>query len=69
MTAVKIIRVMGTSQESWQDAAQEAYREASQTIDDIHGMKVKSWTADLDEDGEFEQFKATVELSFPVEAQ
>lgn len=69
MTAVKIIRVMGTSGESWQDAAEEAYREASQSIDEIHGMKVKSWTADVDENGEFEQYKATVELSFPVQHQ
>jgi len=67
MTAVKIIRVMGTSSESWQDAAEEAYREASQTIDDIHGIKVKSWTADVGADGQFEEYKATVELSFPVE--
>lgn len=67
MTAVKIIRVMGTSEESWQEAAKEAYREASQTIDDISGVKVQSWTADVGEDGEFEQYKATVELSFPVE--
>lgn len=66
MTAVKIIRVMGTSSESWEDAAEEAYRQASKTVDDIHGLKVKSWTAEMGQDGSFEQYKATVELSFPV---
>lgn len=66
MTAVKIIRVMGTSDDSWQAAAEEAYREASETVEDISGIKVLSWTADT-EDGEVTQYKATVELSFPVE--
>jgi flavin-binding protein dodecin len=65
MTAVKIIRVMGTSTESWEDAAREAYLEANESVEDIHGMKVKSWTADVD-DGDVTQYKATVELTFPV---
>ena len=69
MTAVKIVRVMGTSNESWEDAAEEAYRQASQTIDDISGMKVKSWTANMGDDGAIEEYKATVELSFPVAQQ
>lgn len=66
MTAVKIIRIMGTSDESWQDAAEEAYREATETVEDISGMKVLSWTAET-EDGEVTNYKATVELSFPVQ--
>lgn len=65
MTAVKIIRVLGTSEESWQDAAEEAFREAQHTVDDIHGVNVESWTADV-EDGEIVEYRATVELSFPV---
>ncbi|WP_135820132.1 dodecin family protein [Halostella litorea] len=65
MTAVKIIKVMGTSDDSWQAAAEEAYRQASQTVDDISGVEVEDWTADVD-DGEITQYKATVEVAFPV---
>jgi flavin-binding protein dodecin len=65
MTAVKIIRVMGTSTESWEAAAEEAYVEANETVEDIHGMKVVSWTAET-ENGNVTEYKATVELSFPV---
>ena len=65
MTAVKVIRVLGTSEESWEDAAEEAFRQAQKSVDDIHGMKVKSWTANV-EDGDISDYKATVELSFPV---
>lgn len=65
MTAVKVVKVMGTSDESWPEAANEAVREASKTIDDIHGVEVESWTADV-ENGEVSQYKATVEIAFPV---
>ncbi|SIR09564.1 hypothetical protein SAMN05421858_1398 [Haladaptatus litoreus] len=65
MTAVKIIKVLGTSEESWEDAAREAVEQASQTIDEIHGVEVEDWTADV-ENGEITGYKATVEVAFPV---
>lgn len=65
MTAVKIIKVLGTSEESWQDAAHRAVADASETIDDIHGVEVEDWTADVS-DGDITQYKATVEIAFPV---
>ena len=65
MTAVKVIKVIGTSEESWQAAAEEAFEQASQTVEDIHGIEVEHWTANV-EDGEIAEYKATVELAFPV---
>ena len=65
MPAVKIIEITGTSEESWQDAAEEAYREASKTIDDISGIEEKDWTAQV-EDGEISEYRATTHISFPV---
>jgi len=65
MTAVKIVKVLGTSEESWHDAADEAVAQASETIDDIHGVEVEDWTADV-ENGQVTEYKATVEVSFPV---
>jgi hypothetical protein len=65
MTTVKIIKVLGTSEESWETAAEEAVREASRTVDDITGVEVDDWTADV-EDGEITEYKATVEVAFPV---
>lgn len=41
MTAVKILKVLGTSEESWEDAAEEAVARASESIDDIHGVEVE----------------------------
>lgn len=65
ITAVKVIKVLGTSEESWEEAAEEAVIEASETIDDIHGVEIEEWTADID-GGEVTQYKATVEVAFPV---
>lgn len=65
MTAVKIVKVLGTSQESWHDAADEAVAEASETIDEIQGIEVEDWTANV-ENGEVTEYKATVEVAFPV---
>ncbi|MFC4359429.1 dodecin family protein [Halobium salinum] len=68
MTAVKIIKVLGTSTESWEEAAREAVRQAAESVDDIHGIEVEDWTATV-EDGEITEYKATVELAFPVHEQ
>ena len=65
MTAIKIIKVLGTSEEGWEQAAQEAVDQASRTIDDIHGVEVEDWTADV-ENGQIQEYKSTVEVAFPV---
>jgi flavin-binding protein dodecin len=66
--AVKIIKVLGTSEQSWEDAAREAVRTASETIDDIHGIEVEGWTAEV-ENGQITQYRTTVEVAFPVHGE
>jgi len=65
MTAVKIVTILGTSTESWEEAAHEAFREARETIEDIHSIEVEDWTASV-EDGEITAYEATVEVAFLV---
>jgi flavin-binding protein dodecin len=65
MTAVKIIKVLGTSSESWEDAAREAVARASETIEDVSGVEVEGWTASV-ENGQITEYKTTVEVAFPV---
>lgn len=66
MTVVKIIKVLGTSEESWDDAAQEAVDQASETIEGVHGVEVTDRTATV-EDGQITEYKTTVEIAFPVQ--
>ncbi|PSP55676.1 hypothetical protein BRC82_03570 [Halobacteriales archaeon QS_1_67_19] len=68
MTAVKIVKVTGTAEESWQAAAEEAFREANETIDDISGIEVEDWTAQVEND-EIVEYRATVEIAFPVHGE
>ena len=65
MTAVKIIKVLGTSSESWEDAAQVAVSEASKSVDNISGIEIHDHTATV-EDGSITEYKATVEVAFAV---
>lgn len=65
MSAVKIIKVLGTSTESWGDAAESAVERANETVDDISGVEVEGWTAKVDDSG-ITEYKATVEIAFPV---
>lgn len=66
MTAVKIVKVLGTSTESWEDAAHEAVAQASETIENIRGIEIEDWTATV-EDGAIREYKTTVEVAFPVQ--
>jgi len=66
MVAVKVITVIGTSSESWENAAREAVIQANETVEHIHGVEVEGWTAKV-EDGEIVEYQATVEVAFPVE--
>ncbi|MDS0281271.1 dodecin family protein [Haloarcula onubensis] len=65
MTAVKVATILGTSAESWEAAAHEAFHEASETIENIHRIEVEDWTASVD-DGEITTYEATVEVTFLV---
>lgn len=66
MTVVKVIKVLGTSEESWEDAASQAVSEASETVREIRGVEIENWTAKVD-DGEIVEYRATTEIAFPVE--
>lgn len=68
MTTVKIVKVLGSSEESWDDAAEQAVATASETIEGISGIEVEGRTANV-EDGEITEYKTTVEVAFPVKEQ
>lgn len=64
----KIIELVGSSDKSWEDAAQVAVDEARKTIHGIHGIEVKDMTATVDTNtGKISQFRAGVKVSFGIE--
>src|SRR5918911_5437716 len=63
---VKIVELMGVSEESFSDAVRQAVKEAARTIRNITGVEVIKSTAQV-EDDEIIQYHVTVRLAFAIE--
>ena len=63
--AVKVIEVIGVSEESWEDAAEQAVKKASESVKGITGIEVIAHTARVN-DGKIVQYNATIKLAFVV---
>jgi flavin-binding protein dodecin len=63
---VKIIELIGTSPDSWNEAAQNAVTEAAKTVKNIKGVHVKRCTAKV-EANKIVEYNADVKIAFIVE--
>jgi flavin-binding protein dodecin len=63
--AVKVIELIGVSDESFEDAIKQAVARAAESITGITGVEVQSLNARVD-DGQVVQFRATMKLAFAV---
>lgn len=63
---VKVIELVGSSTESWEDAAHNALDDANETLENINGVKVASQTASI-EDGDVERYKTTLHVTFELQ--
>ncbi|MFN2158462.1 MAG: dodecin family protein [Anaerolineales bacterium] len=66
MTVVKVIEVVGTSKEGWEDAVKTALKGAKETLHGISGIELVKQTATV-EDGEIKEYRATVKIAFKVD--
>ena len=63
----KIIEIVGSSDKSWQDAAQAALNEAKKTIHGITGVEIGDMTAKVDPNtGNITEYHTAVKLAFGV---
>ena len=68
MSVAKILELVGSSDKSWEDAAQVAITEAAKTIQGIRGLEVTDMTARIDsKTGKIQEYRVCVKLSFGVE--
>ena len=64
----KIIDIVGSSDKSWEDAAQVALAEATKTIHGITGIELTDMTARVDPNtGKITEYHSTVKIAFGVE--
>jgi len=59
----KIIKIVGSSEKSWEDATKNALETASKTIEDIRIAEVKKLDVKMKEDGSM-VFRAKLDVSF-----
>jgi flavin-binding protein dodecin len=64
----KVIEIIGSSDKSWQHAAQSALNEATKTLHGITGVEVGDMTAKVDPNsGNITEYHTTVKIAFGVE--
>ncbi|MDQ3839670.1 MAG: dodecin family protein [Thermoproteota archaeon] len=64
----KVIEIIGSSQNGWEEAAQVAIDEARKTIHGIHGLEIIDMTAKVDPNtGKISEYRSGVKISFGVE--
>ena len=64
----KIIEIVGSSDKSWDDAAQVALTEATKTIHGITGIELTDMTARVDPNTrKITEYHSTVKVAFGVE--
>ncbi|MFQ5821731.1 MAG: dodecin family protein [Candidatus Heimdallarchaeota archaeon] len=62
---VKILELVGSSEESWEDAVKEALRQAAKTVEIIIGIDVLGYKGEV-KDNKIVKFKAHVKIAFIV---
>lgn len=62
----KRIELVGTSRESWEDAAAQAVERASKSLRDLRVAEIEKLDLQL-EDGEVRAYRALVKVSFKYE--
>ncbi len=66
MAVLKILELVGTSKQSWSDAARDAVREAARTVRGIESVEVVESTA-LVEKNTLTEYQVRVRLAFRIE--
>jgi hypothetical protein len=63
----RVTEVIGTSTNSWEDAARQAVQTAASTLRDLRIAEVTKLDVRLDEAGKIVQFRTRLSLSFKYE--
>ena len=67
MSVAKLVELIGSSDKSWEDAAQAAVNDAIKTIRGIRGIEVTDMTAKIDsKTGKIQEYRVCVKLAFGV---
>lgn len=63
MSIVKVIEVLAESDKGWEDATQQALKEASKSIHNIENIYIKDFKA-IVKDGKISKYRVNAKVSF-----
>ena len=66
MAILKVLELMSSSTKSWEDAAQQAVNEASQTLKHIRSLYIQDQSAVV-KNNKIVEYRITAKLSFEIE--
>lgn len=66
MSVIKVLELMASSTKSWEDAAQQAVNEASQTLKNIRSVYIKDHSAVV-KNNKIVEYRIDAKVSFEVE--
>ncbi len=69
MSVYKVIELVGTSTDSWEDAAKSAVSVAASSLRDIRVAEVSELDVTVDDKGQLAQYRAKVKVSFKYEKE
>ncbi len=67
MSVYKVIDIIGTSPDSWEDAAKSALSTAASSLRDLRVAEVTKLDVTLDDNGQVSQYRAKLTVSFKFE--
>jgi flavin-binding protein dodecin len=66
MAVVKVIELLGESEESWEDAARQVVAEATRTLHGVTSVYIKEFQATV-ENNQVKNFRVNAKVSFLLE--
>ena len=67
MSVYKVVEIVGTSPDSWEDAAAAAVSRASSSLRDLRVAEVQKFDLTIGDDGSVEAYRVKLSVSFKFE--
>ncbi len=66
MAVLKVIEVLASSKNSWEDAAKNALEHASKSVKNIKSLYVNEQNAVVGDDGKIKEYRMNCKITFEV---
>jgi dodecin len=64
MSVLKVIEVLAESNKSWEDAAQNAVKQAAKTLEGVKSIYIEHFEAAVGQDGKITEYRINAKISF-----